>query len=81
MLWLDSHHACNGTRSDPTEEQKSFQDLARKFAREEIAPAAAELDRTGEYPWELIRKSHSLGLLNLHIPQEYGGQQPRQRPR
>eukprot|EP00051_Salpingoeca_urceolata_P010902 m.133962 g.133962 ORF g.133962 m.133962 type:complete len:128 (-) comp16900_c0_seq4:75-458(-) len=56
-----------------TEEQASFQDLARRFAREKIAPAAAELDRTGEYPWELIKEGHSLGLLNLHIPEQFGG--------
>lgn len=33
-----------------SEEQKSFQDLARKFALDEIIPVAAEHDRTGKYP-------------------------------
>lgn len=52
--------------------QKEFQELARKFAREEIIPVAAEYDRTGKYPWDIIKKAWSLGLMNGHIPQEYG---------
>jgi len=47
--------------------------LARKFAREEIAPKAQHYDKTGEFPWELVKKAHGLGLMNGHIPQEYGG--------
>jgi len=53
-------------------EQVEFQQLARKFAREEIIPVAPHHDKTGEYPLELIKKAHSLGLMNSHIPQEYG---------
>jgi len=52
--------------------QKEFRDLARKFAREEIIPVAAEYDRTGQYPWEIIKKAHSVGLLNGHIPEHCG---------
>lgn len=55
------------------EEQLEMQEVARKFAREEIIPVAAELDRTGEYPWDIIKKSWSLGLLNGHIPAHVGG--------
>lgn len=90
--------------------------LARRFAREKIAPAAPALDESGEvrcttvrlpvptplhivivdytahdqgviplglcgsyfslvrsqYPWELIREAHGLGLMNLHIPSDFG---------
>ncbi|KAL1921422.1 uncharacterized protein VTP21DRAFT_11138 [Calcarisporiella thermophila] len=56
-----------------TEEQKSMQDLARKFTAEEIIPRAAHHDQTGEYPVEIIRKAWELGLVNTHIPQAYGG--------
>lgn len=49
-----------------------MQDLARKFAREDVIPVAAHHDRTGEYPWELIKKAHSLGLMNGHIDAEFG---------
>ncbi|EDQ86245.1 uncharacterized protein MONBRDRAFT_38510 [Monosiga brevicollis MX1] len=65
--------AMSGYGFDLTEEQAEFQQLARKFAREEVLPQAPELDRTGEYPWELIKQAHGLGLLNLHIPEAYGG--------
>lgn len=47
--------------------------MARKFAREEIIPVAAEYDRTGKYPWDIVKKAWSLGLMNGHIPVECGG--------
>lgn len=56
-----------------TETQREFQEVARKFARDEIIPVAAHHDRTGEYPWDMIKKSWELGLLNVHIPEHLGG--------
>jgi acyl-CoA dehydrogenase len=56
-----------------TEEQTSLQDLARKFARGEMLPKAAECDREGRFPEEIYRKAWELGLMNLNIPTEYGG--------
>ncbi|MCG3193609.1 MAG: Acyl-CoA dehydrogenase [Thermoanaerobaculia bacterium] len=56
-----------------SEEQQSLQDLARKFAKEEIIPKAAHHDETGEFPREIARKAWELGLMNTHIPAEYGG--------
>lgn len=56
-----------------SEEQGEFQEVARKFAREEIIPVAAELDKTGAYPYEIVKKAHSIGLLNSHIPADVGG--------
>jgi acyl-CoA dehydrogenase len=56
-----------------TDEQKSLQELARKFAKEEIIPKAAHHDETGEFPREIARKAWELGLLNTHIPEAYGG--------
>nr|XP_028688241.1 medium-chain specific acyl-CoA dehydrogenase, mitochondrial isoform X2 [Macaca mulatta] len=56
-----------------TEQQKEFQATARKFAREEIIPVAAEYDKTGEYPVPLIRRAWELGLMNPHIPENCGG--------
>ncbi|KAG5343161.1 ACADM protein, partial [Acromyrmex heyeri] len=50
-----------------------MQELARKFTKEEIIPVAAEYDRTGKYPWDIIKKAWSIGLLNKHIPQHCGG--------
>ncbi|XP_058793197.1 medium-chain specific acyl-CoA dehydrogenase, mitochondrial [Phymastichus coffea] len=53
--------------------QKEFLELSQKFTKEEIIPVAAHYDRTGEYPWPVIKKAWSLGLLNHHIPQSLGG--------
>lgn len=55
------------------EEQLHIQEVTRKFTREEIIPVAAHHDQTGEYPWDLVRKAWSLGLLNVHIPADLGG--------
>jgi alkylation response protein AidB-like acyl-CoA dehydrogenase len=56
-----------------TEEQKALQKMARDFAQNEMAPVAAEYDESGEFPWPIIRKAHELGLVNITIPEEYGG--------
>jgi acyl-CoA dehydrogenase len=56
-----------------SDEQRQFRDLAREFAEKEIAPRARHHDETGEYPWEICRKAWELGLMNTHIPAEYGG--------
>ena len=56
-----------------SDEQKQLQELARKFAKEEIIPKAAHHDESGEYPREIAKKAWELGLMNTHIPQEYGG--------
>ncbi|MCI4363177.1 MAG: acyl-CoA dehydrogenase family protein [Thermoplasmata archaeon] len=56
-----------------TEEQSSLREMARKFARTEMAPKAAECDRTPRFPEEVYRKAWELGLMNLNVPAEYGG--------
>ena len=56
-----------------TEEQRALQELARKFSVEEIVPAAAEYDRSMEFPRPLFNKAWELGLVNTHIGEEYGG--------
>jgi acyl-CoA dehydrogenase len=56
-----------------TDEQRALQDTARRFARAEIAPVAAKLDREERFPRELCEKAFALGLLNLTVPAELGG--------
>jgi acyl-CoA dehydrogenase len=56
-----------------SDEQKALRDLARQFTENEIAPIAAEADRKEEYPWELLEKAHAVGLINITVPEEYGG--------
>lgn len=67
-----SEHA-NGYNFELNDTQKEFQNIARKFAREEILPVAGEHDKTGEYPWKIVKKAWELGLINGHIPQDIGG--------
>ncbi|KAI8841737.1 acyl-CoA dehydrogenase/oxidase [Chytridium lagenaria] len=54
-------------------DQQELQDLARSFTAKEIIPNAAHHDRTGEYPTEILKKAWEVGLLNTHVPAEYGG--------
>jgi acyl-CoA dehydrogenase len=54
-------------------EMEELQARARRFAREEIIPIAAEYDRRGEHPAFIIERVYQEGLINLSIPAEYGG--------
>jgi len=74
MLLERSIAYCGYIISELSAEQKEIQELARKFTRDEIIPKAAEYDRTMEYPWEIIKKAWTLGLLNIHIPKDFGTQ-------
>jgi len=65
--------AASGFNFDLTDEQKEFKDLAKKFTADEIIPNAAHHDKTGEYPWEIIKKAQEIGLINAHVPEKYGG--------
>ena len=56
-----------------TPEQQEYVDLAESFTKNEIIPVAAQYDASGEFPWEVIKKAHATGLMNLHIPEAYGG--------
>jgi butyryl-CoA dehydrogenase len=58
---------------DLTEEQKLIRETARDFGAREIAPKAAELDKTARWPAEIIERMAELGLLGMAIPTEYGG--------
>ncbi|TGL50315.1 acyl-CoA dehydrogenase [Leptospira kemamanensis] len=56
-----------------TDEQKALRELARDFAKNEMIPKAEHHDHTGEYPKEILKKAFDVGLMNMHIPAEYGG--------
>jgi acyl-CoA dehydrogenase len=56
-----------------TDEQRELRALAREFADREIRPRAAEYDERSQHPVDVIEKAHELGLMNLHVPEEYGG--------
>lgn len=56
-----------------TPEQEAIQGMARDFTRAEIAPVAAEHDRSGEYPREIVKKAFRAGLVYGALPEAYGG--------
>jgi butyryl-CoA dehydrogenase len=56
-----------------TDDQKMIRDLAAQVAREKIAPVAAELDETGEFPWEVVKTLAQSDLFRVFIPTEYDG--------
>ncbi|MBX3197617.1 MAG: acyl-CoA dehydrogenase [Labilithrix sp.] len=58
---------------DLTEEQRLVRDTAREFAAREVAPKAAEIDKSGRWPAEIVAKMGELGFLGVAIPEEYGG--------
>jgi len=58
---------------DLTDEQRLLRDTVRDFARNEVAPAAEELDRTKSFPYEIVAKMGELGLMGIPFPEEYGG--------
>ena len=56
-----------------TEEQRSLREMAHDFAVGEIRPVAWDYDRDATWPQEIIEKAWEVGLMNSHIPEEYGG--------
>lgn len=62
-----------GLQFELSDDLKMLQDLARDFTRKEIIPKAEHYDRSGEWPWDIFHKAREVGLVNLNIPEEYGG--------
>jgi len=56
-----------------TDEQKNLRELAHDFAAKEIRPKAWEYDKDATWPQDIIEKAWEVGLMNTHIPEEYGG--------
>ena len=55
------------------EEQQALAQAAREFARKEIIPQAAHFDETGEFPRAILQKAWNAGLMNIEVPEQYGG--------
>ncbi|MBV9661953.1 MAG: acyl-CoA dehydrogenase family protein [Acidimicrobiales bacterium] len=56
-----------------TDEQKSFRAAVRQLAEERFAPRAAEVDATGEFPWDNFKACVAMDLPGMSIPEQYGG--------
>ena len=60
--------------SDPlTDEQREIRELVRTLARERIAPRAAEIDKTAEFPWDMVELFREHELFGLPFDEEHGG--------
>jgi alkylation response protein AidB-like acyl-CoA dehydrogenase len=59
--------------SQLNEDQKLFVDQVRRMVTEKVGPRAADIDKKGEFPWDLKKIFQDMGLLGLSIPEEYGG--------
>jgi alkylation response protein AidB-like acyl-CoA dehydrogenase len=60
--------------TDPlTDEQREIRDLIRELARERIAPRAAEIDKTAEFPWDVVELFREHGIFGVMYDEEYGG--------
>lgn len=58
---------------DLNSEQSMIRDMAREFADEVVAPGAAERDKTGEFPLDLVRRMGEMGLFGIPFSEEFGG--------
>ena len=58
---------------DLTNEQKMIRDMARDFADKVIAPRAEEMEKTGEFPYDIMAKMGELGMMGIPFPEAYGG--------
>lgn len=65
--------ASDGLNFDLGEEIEALRDMVQRFAQAEIAPRAAEIDRSNQFPNELWVRLGELGLLGITVPEEHGG--------
>jgi len=56
-----------------TEDERAFQETARKFVSDHVVPSSAHFDQTMEYPWKVAQAAQEAGILNLSTPEKYGG--------
>lgn len=68
-----THEHGDSLQFELTGDLKMLQDLARDFTRQEITPRAGEHDRSGAWPTDIFQKALAVGLVNLNIPEAYGG--------
>ncbi|MBA2323363.1 MAG: acyl-CoA dehydrogenase family protein [Pseudonocardiales bacterium] len=56
-----------------SEEHQQLRRVVREFAEDKIAPRAAEIDESAQYPWDVHEAIKAADLLALHVPEQYGG--------
>src|SRR5262249_12790459 len=69
----NTRHAMFGRMRRLTDEQRAIRDTTRDFVRKEIAPYAADWDRSAAVPLDTVRRAGGLGLFGVGVPSEWGG--------
>jgi alkylation response protein AidB-like acyl-CoA dehydrogenase len=72
-FWASSKKYDPGIDMSFTEEQIAFRDTVRKMVAKHVAPIAAEIDDTDRFPLELVKLFGEMGLMQLWVPERYGG--------
>ncbi|KAI0078130.1 acyl-CoA dehydrogenase NM domain-like protein [Panus rudis PR-1116 ss-1] len=70
-----AHSFYNADIAGLTDEQAEFRNAVTEFAQKEVAPRAAEIDKTNNFPADLWEKMGSMGLLGITVAPDYGGLQ------
>jgi acyl-CoA dehydrogenase len=70
---VDASQIAEGVGFALTEEQKMLQKMAREFTEKEIIPVAEQYDHEARFPEEIFHKARELGIVNMNIPEAYGG--------
>lgn len=65
--------AITGGGMEFTQEQELLRSTVRRIVTERVVPRAAEMDETGEFPWDIVKLFFNAGIMQLRIPAEYGG--------
>ncbi len=70
---VQTMHTQQGVNFQLTDEQEMLQKMARDFTAREITPVAAQYDEEEKFPLDIFEKARAIGLVNVNIPEEYGG--------
>src|SRR5690606_26570413 len=71
--WTSYHLLMSFPLYAPLDEHHMLRQTVRALAEDKIAPRAAEVDRTGEFPWDVYQALVEADMHAIHIPEEYGG--------
>ena len=72
-FWVFAQKKQKGMSMSFSEEQIAFRDNVRKMAAKHVAPIAAEIDETDRFPLEIVKLFGEMGLMQLWVPEQYGG--------
>uniref|UniRef100_A0A915Q2J4 Medium-chain specific acyl-CoA dehydrogenase, mitochondrial n=1 Tax=Setaria digitata TaxID=48799 RepID=A0A915Q2J4_9BILA len=72
-LFYSNRFTSSNFSFDFTNGQQQLNEAARKFVADEVIPVEAKYDKSGQFPWDTIKKAHANGFLNTMIPNCYGG--------